>query len=316
MQDQQKLLEKVSQIETLLKDLKDTLTLPDVTPSTPDPAEESSIHIAQFEEPEPEDATGFLSLKKALFTDKWPNAVNHALICHPDREEDKVERGRGIIELMIEENIHGLKFLDYGCGEGHSTVVANEYGARAVGYDPKRNQRWESHVGIGNNLVFTDDFEEVKKKGPYNVILLFDVLDHVINQNPIEMMNKIKDLLTENGKVYLRTHPFTSRHGTHLYHHLNKAFIHLIFTPEELNELVPEQRYKEPSIGVIYPLKTYHDIFVHAGLQVETRRDITEKVEPFFRIPKIADRIMKHIKVGFFPEFQMSLQFIDYVLKK
>jgi hypothetical protein len=46
------------------------------------------------------------------------------------------------------------------------------------------------------------------------------------------------------------------------------------------------------------------------------RREITSKVDPFFKIPKIAERIMETVKAKQFPEFQLGMDFIDYVLEK
>ena len=88
-----------------------------------------------------DDLESFESLKKALFSSRWPEAVNPNLICNPNSETDKKERGVGIIELIVEENIKNGKFLDYGCGEGHCVNAAiSVLGcADAVGFDPVSN---------------------------------------------------------------------------------------------------------------------------------------------------------------------------------
>ena len=258
----------------------------------------------------------FEQVKAALESDKWPEAVNPNLICDPTSEEDKMERGRGIIELMIEEDLKGLKFLDYGCGEGHTAFLATEYEtAISVGYDPNPLARWEQFESKPN-LKITTDFREVRSYAPYDVITVFDVIDHIKGHTPVELLTRVKGLLSDEGKIYLRCHPFTSRHATHLYHALNKAYLHLVFSPEELKQIVQDNTYTEENSGVIYPLRTYHQYLEEAGLVSVNRRDITEKVEPFFKIPKIADRIIKNTPFNEFPEFQMSLQFVDFVLKK
>lgn len=265
----------------------------------------------------PEDLDSFDALKKALESEKWPEAVNPNLICDPNSESDKVERGRGVIELMIEEDLKNLKFLDIGCGEGHAAFVSADYQtAISVGYDIKRHESWDRFSGQKSNLLLTTDMAEVRSNGPYDVIILFDVLDHLQGEQPEAMMKNVASLLKDGGKVYMRVHPFISRHGTHLYHNINKAYAHLVFTEAELNQLAPDATFKEPNIGVKYPLRTYSAWIDASGLKIENRRDITEKVEPFFKIPKIAERIMKNVGSQSFPDFQMSLQFVDYVLKK
>jgi 2-polyprenyl-3-methyl-5-hydroxy-6-metoxy-1,4-benzoquinol methylase len=263
-----------------------------------------------------EDFASFEQLKKALESDQWPEAVNPNLICDPTSETDKNERGRGIIELMIEEELKGLKVLDFGCGEGHCAFLATEYGVeKAVGFDIQSQAAW-SKFPTSENLTFTTNFQEVSENGPYDIILLFDVIDHVKGAEPAKVLAQAKDLLTDGGKIYMRCHPFLSRHATHLYHDLNKAYIHLVFTEEELKQIVPNARFVEDSIRVLYPLKTYGDFTRDAKLKSVNRRDVTEKVEPFFKIPKIAERIIQHSGMDQFPEFQMSLQFVDFVLKK
>lgn len=264
----------------------------------------------------PEDMNTFEQLKSALDSDEWPAAVNKNLICDPNSEEDKTERGRGIIELMIEEDLDGLKFLDYGCGEGHCAYLSSEYKTtKSVGYDIKKHDEWDN-FDEKDNLVITDDIEKVKENGPYDVVTLFDVIDHTAT-DPVEVLSEVKSLLSENGKIYLRCHPNTSRHATHLYHDLNKAFVHLVFTPEELKSIIPESAFEQKNYGVKYPLMTYGKYIEESGLKEVNRRDVKENVEQFFKIPKISERILKNLG-GFdaFPEFQMSMGFIDYILKK
>jgi len=262
-----------------------------------------------------DDFSSFESLAKALQSNKWPEAVNPNFVCSPTSETAKLERGRGIIKLMIEEDLADKKFLDMGCGQGHTAyLAADEKTVISVGYDIKSYENWASMNKP--NLKLTTDFELVKSEGPYDVIVLFDVLDHLKAEDPTTFLKKVASVLTDSGRVYMRTHPFPSRHATHLYNDLNKAYIHLVFSPSEIRQLIPTSSYEEPNAGINYPIKTYTQIIADAGLKVENRRDITEKVEPFFKIPKIAERIMKNTNTTSFPEFQMGLQFLDYILKK
>jgi 2-polyprenyl-3-methyl-5-hydroxy-6-metoxy-1,4-benzoquinol methylase len=315
MADIQKLEQSLDQMIQLMVTMKQSLQ-EDAKPEPPKP------QPAPQPKPKPQvqaqslEYDSFDQLKDALNSDKWPEAVNPNLICDPASDTDKLERGRGIIELMIEEDLKGLKFLDYGCGEGHTPFLATEYSTEmSVGYDPKRQDQWTKFEAKPNFLL-TDNFEEIQQHAPYDIIVLFDVIDHVKAESPEALLGKVKSLLKDDGKVYMRCHPLTSRHATHLYHELNKAFVHLVFTPEEIQQLVPNAKYVEESIGVKYPLRTYHGYLDAVGLNSVNRRDITEKVEPFFKIPKIAERIIQQGNFSEFPEFQMSLQFVDFVLKK
>lgn len=313
-----KLIGVLQTVTDLLEDLKKEfpVTLPAPKIST---IPESPIVRTQSTTPEipvvENDLDQFESLKKALNSNRWPEAVNPHLICDPESETEKIERGRGVMELMIEDDLK--KFLDIGCGEGHCTAVAaTEYGASmSVGYDIKSYDSWNKFPARPN-LQFTNSFETVKTNGPYDTILLFDVLDHVVGQDPISLLTMARDVLSENGVIYMRVHPFTSRHATHLYHELNKAYVHLVFSPEEIRLLLPESKYEEPNIGVVKPIVTYESYIAAAGLKIQHRTNIEEKIEPFFKIPKIAERIMKQTKLPNFPEFQLTLQFLNFKLSK
>lgn len=259
--------------------------------------------------------TDFDELKALLQSDKWPEAINPHLICDPNSETDKTDRAKGIIELMIEKNLKGLKLLDIGCAEGHIAILASTYGTtKSVGFDVQSSPNWDNCTDP--NVVLTTDPNVVAANGPYDVIIIFDTLDHLNGITPTEFLKIAKSMLADNGKIYMRTHPFTSRHATHIYNDLNKAFIHLVFTPEELTSLVPNSVYKQDNIGSSTPLGSYQKMIEDAGLKSVSRREIKEKPEDFFKMPKIANRIMKNTGHESFPEFQMSLSFIDWELEK
>lgn len=254
----------------------------------------------------------FDSLKQLLLSDKWPEAVNSALICDPNSEEDKKERGIGIVELVVDQSLtENQKFLDYGCGEGHCVNAAVEAlgCGLAVGFDIKPSN-WTNT----EKIKFTSSYDEVMSLGPYDAILIFDVLDHVENETPIDLLKKAKDLLATNGKIYLRTHPWISRHGTHLYHKINKAYAHLVFTVDELSQII-ENFQDEVNQKIVYPIKTYEDYFDSVNLKIADKQEIKEHVDTFFQQPDILERILTNTGHATFPEFQMSLSFIDYKLE-
>lgn len=270
-------------------------------------------------------ASDFEQLKNLLNSDKWPPAVHPSLICNLSSEQDKQERAEGILDLIIDIHLENLTFLDFGCGEGHVINKCLDQNPKmAVGYDVAPSERWDTHRK-GDNILFTTDWKKVEESGPYNVILIYDVLDHMSlpQAEVIEELKKIKKLLAPNGKIYVRTHPWSSRHATHLYHDLNKAFVHLVFTPEELKELGYENGLFCREI--IHPIRTYNALFDGAGLKrAYGPQNLKENVEPFFvKNQLIANRIKRNwkpsdnndLKTGkAFPTQQCEIQFVDYIL--
>jgi len=258
----------------------------------------------------------FQFLKTVLESDNWPEAVNKNLICDPSSDQDKLERGRGIISLVVDDDLKDKKILDFGCGEGHCAYCATEQSPSiSVGYDLIEHPRWKKFESK-ENLLLTSDFGLVTQKGPFDIIVLFDVIDHLKNStDQVDILKKMKSVLAPQGKIYMRCHPLTSRHATHLYHNLNKAYAHLVFTEEELRKIVPESIYKENNISSPYPLKGYDQIIKDSGLQVFDKSEVREKPEDFFKTPMIADRIKRNTGHKDFPYHQMSLQFINFVLQ-
>ena len=248
-----------------------------------------------------------------LDSQDWPLATDPTQICDENSAEDKIERAQGIIEVCVNKNLKDLVVLDYGCGEGHVAYEVSQQGAAmSIGYDIESTTN--SIVPFEerrDTLLLTTDIGRVKVN-TYDVIIIYDVLDH--SSSPIDVLKNCESMLRPDGEIYLRTHPFCSRHGGHTYKILNKAFAHLILNDQELKD-------REVAISVeqeiLFPIKTYSQLFEEAGLVVKEKNIIKETVEPFFRNkPLIKNRLMKLFGTKEFPEFQMSVSFIDYVLGK
>ncbi len=270
-------------------------------------------------------------IKQALESEKWPLAANPHLICDMSSPEAQKDRARGIIDLLIGENIGPIndtpakKFLDFGCGDGYSALIAAEDDAViSVGYDAFVSPHWDKIMNPQDswnnwkkekgNLVLTNEISAVNANAPYDIILLYDVIDHSVNEDPVELMKKIHQVLKPEGKVYVRCHPFTSRHATHLYTKINKAYIHLVFTDEELKEMFGETGL--PTRRIIHPIANYNTIFEKSGFKKVEERILRDEIEDFFRMPAISKRIIKNLGVKELPEFQMRQMFHDVSLQK
>ena len=264
-----------------------------------------------------ENDTEFGLLKGLLESDEWPEAVFSAQIADESSESDKMERAEGISDILLPP-FSGKKFLDFGCGEGHVAKYVSSEASFSVGYDVTRSPtcqlEWENKT---EKLLLTTDFEKVKAEGPFDIILIYDVLDHS-HESPEEVLLKAKSLLYEEGKIYLRCHPWTGRHGGHAYRKINKAFVHLVFDEKELSELgvIVEHNRK-----VLRPINTYNKAIEGAGLKRSEPEVDTQEVEAFFEEnPLVRSRILKSLGLVNWtsdtPAFQMSQCFLDYVLKK
>jgi 2-polyprenyl-3-methyl-5-hydroxy-6-metoxy-1,4-benzoquinol methylase len=260
------------------------------------------------------------NLRMLAKSDKWPRAVPEDLICPDDDEDQKLSRASGIVTEFIKTDVVDKKLCDFGCGEGHVPyVAAHLFGSKvAVGYDVLEKNNWYDFEKR-DNLVFTDDFQKLKTMGPYDVILINDVIDHA--ENPSDVLKKAKSIKSQNGRIYMRCHPWTSRHATHLYKKLNKAYLHLIFSKNELYGM----GYKGIETNkFIDPISEYKQFIEEAGLKIAVEETITHPLEIFFTHNKeILRRIKANWKDSFDPELAsgsefardaIELQFIDYIL--
>jgi hypothetical protein len=220
---------------------------------------------------------------------------------------------------MINEDLSDKSFLDFGCGEGHVVVQADKNNVKkSVGYDPH-----SSLPDSDEKCYFSNDFEKIREEGPFDIVLMYDVLDHLngiddsvdsteIAERMAKALSQVKLVTHENSKIYLRCHPWCSRHGGHLYNSLNKAFAHVVFSKSELEGMGYEV---EGVAKVTHPRATYDTAIKNSGLKKISEDIIQTKAEGFFKGGLIAKRIVSHWGVGGkFPEYQVGQDFLDYIL--
>ena len=213
------------------------------------------------------------NLRMLLNSNVWPEAIDDDYIVHNEREE-KVHRAASVLRTLVNTDLIDANILDFGTGDGYvAYVAANLFSPRHVtAYDAKEGV-WEAFKD--DNLTFTTTWDEVASKGPYDIIILNDILDHANNVD----FAKIKAVKSEAGRIFVRCHPWCSRHGAHAHTSLNKAFVHLVFTEEELYSL---GILTTPTQMLLDPIKAYKKLFQDAGLSIVRENVIRRDVEFFF----------------------------------
>jgi SAM-dependent methyltransferase len=247
-----------------------------------------------------------IHVERLLAIEEWPEAVPPYLVASDASDQDQIDRANAVLDTM---GIQGERFLDFGCGEGWITKQMLARGAiEADGYDIKISSTWKKLKGPN----FTHNFDDIKKDY-YDVVLLYDVLDHA--EDPEDVMKNVKLALKKDGKVYIRCHPWTSIHANHIYKKgLNKAYIHLFLMWEEMHDLIGEA----PMYTRIEkdPLTAYHWWF--RDFTVNKERVVREPVHDFFLQSSFKDLLQKEQRLRDkelepFME-RMSMQFVDYLL--
>lgn len=110
----------------------------------------------------------------------------------------------GLIESICGK-LHGASLLDVGCGTGWFLALAREAGLHTMGHDLSERlaHATEERLGI---RVTSCSLDQIKER--FNVITLFDVLEHV--DRPIVLLEQLKRLLLPGGGVLV----FTPNHAS------------------------------------------------------------------------------------------------------
>ncbi len=100
-----------------------------------------------------------------------------------------------------------LTILDIGCGWGGLLKVLQQEGySQAEGFDLSPEQiKTARSLNIKNVSVNTiEDFFRKSTKETYDIVLLFDVLEHFPSQEGVNLMKSIYTVLKPKGKVILQ----------------------------------------------------------------------------------------------------------------
>jgi SAM-dependent methyltransferase len=243
--------------------------------------------------------------------DCWPPAVAEFQAVKAPTRQDQINRANAVLDKMIDRNVEGKAFLDYGCGEGWITQESVKRGFDvACGYDIHPHDNWGALAG-GVYMHSDADFLRANA-ARFDVVMLYDVLDHC--ENPQEVMGNVKYLLKKNGVVYVRCHPWIAKHATHVYKQgLNRAYIHMFLNPQEVEGItgVPPMFTRVEKA----PLDAYRHWFG----QFEVKKEVPIRdgaVSEFFHVPAFKDLLRNETGVADIDGLLklMEIQFVDYVL--
>jgi 2-polyprenyl-3-methyl-5-hydroxy-6-metoxy-1,4-benzoquinol methylase len=115
------------------------------------------------------------------------------------REERSIQFKKIIEKILPYAN--GKKLLDIGAGSGMLVEQAQKMGFDAEGIEPSE---WLQSKAVEYNLpVYLGTFPNPHCQGPYDVITLIDVIEHIVD--PTQLLQELFNNLTEDGILIVTT---------------------------------------------------------------------------------------------------------------
>lgn len=231
--------------------------------------------------------------------ENWPKAVQEEQIV-------KTEEQKKVRAQLISSNLKSYKgkILDYGCGDGY---VTSHLGPDCIGYDIEKFDSWDYF-----DNKFTIDWEEIKSNGPYDSIILYDVIDHMTNEDVELTIKNIKEVAKNNCKIMMLVHPWTSQHGGHLYEIINKSHLHLLLNDEEFSSISPNKIHNK----VLRP-QAYYKLMIEDHFTVKSKKVVLNSLDNWI-IDNLVPIISEHVYLNKLVEDQviklMSISGIYYDL--
>lgn len=263
----------------------------------------------------------FTELRMLLRSEEWPAAVEEENIL--DNDHGRV-KALATLHTLVKNDMDGLKILDLNSEDGLCCISAVEdFSARkAVGYNPsqKMDEGREGYLSpvSRDDVTLTNQWSVVEENGPYDIIFANDILDH--SNDFDKTLENVQKLRSQVSRIFIRCHPWVSRHGAHLHTQINKAYVHLVFSPDELQNMgYTTRRFTH---RLLDPVASYKRLFQKLGLSVMKQEAIRSTVEPFFYTN---ESVMRRIKERWqtmsgysdgkkFPREFMEIEVVDYTL--
>ncbi len=193
-------------------------------------------------------------------SDEWWNENGKFKILH----QIKSHRMSYILEQINNRNIKNLKILDVGCGGGIICEPLARLGANVTGIDFAPNNIIAAKIHSKKNKLkinyINKDIEKSKLDEKFDIILMFEVLEHLDNWK--KTIKNIKKNLNKNGLIIISTinrNPLSKLFainiaenilhwipkGTHDYNKLIK--------PEELKKILLKEKFNFNNIkGLVF----------------------------------------------------------------
>ena len=107
------------------------------------------------------------------------------------------------------------KVLDIGCSLGYTLSLFKNDGSSVIGIEPSENNKKLAKKMFGIEVISSFIKEDTNLPSNNNLIILSHVLEHIID--PVLIINKAKEALSENGLLFIEVPTIEEFDGRDLY---------------------------------------------------------------------------------------------------
>ena len=193
-------------------------------------------------------------------SDEWWNENGKFKILH----QIKSHRMSYILDQINNRNIRNLKILDVGCGGGIICEPLARLGANVTGIDFAPNNIIAAKIHSKKNKLkinyINKDIEKSKLDEKFDIILMFEVLEHLDNWK--KTIKNIKKNLNKNGLLIISTinrnllsKLFAINIAENILHWIPKGThdYNKLIKPEELKKILLKEKFNFNNIkGLVF----------------------------------------------------------------
>ena len=193
-------------------------------------------------------------------SDEWWNENGKFKILH----QIKSHRMSYILDQINNRNIRNLKILDVGCGGGIICEPLARLGANVTGIDFAPNNIIAAKIHSKKNKLkinyINKDIEKSKLDEKFDIILMFEVLEHLDNWK--KTIKNIKKNLNKNGLIIISTinrnllsKLFAINIAENILHWIPKGThdYNKLIKPEELKKILLKEKFNFNNIkGLVF----------------------------------------------------------------
>ena len=193
-------------------------------------------------------------------SDEWWNENGKFKILH----QIKSHRMSYILDQINNRNIRNLKILDVGCGGGIICEPLARLGAKVTGIDFAPNNILAAKIHSKKNKLkinyINKDIEKSKLDEKFDIILMFEVLEHLDNWK--KTIKNIKKNLNKNGLIIISTinrnllsKLFAINIAENILHWIPKGThdYNKLIKPEELKKILLKEKFNFNNIkGLVF----------------------------------------------------------------